>query len=285
MTQIGIYEKALPKDISWDERLALVSELGFNFIEMSVDETDERLSRLNWSQSECCELVGLMQKHQVKIHSICFSGQRRFPMGSHVKDVEIKSMELMWQAIDLASDLGIRVIQLAGYDVYYEDKDIFTRNQFIKNLEKSVAYAAEKGITLAIEIMDDPFINSITKFLKIKEQIPSPFLQVYPDLGNLSAWSENDIAYELEQGTNSIVAIHLKDTYAVTGECQGQFRDVVFGEGCVDFKGCLETLHRLNYPGPFLIEMWSENSDDFRSEINKAKEYLYPILREAGYDV
>ena len=45
---LGIYEKALPKNLSWPERLVLAKSCGFDFVEMSVDETDERLSRLDW---------------------------------------------------------------------------------------------------------------------------------------------------------------------------------------------------------------------------------------------
>lgn len=44
---LGIYEKALAKDLSWPERLVLAKSCGFDFVEMSVDETDERL--LAWS--------------------------------------------------------------------------------------------------------------------------------------------------------------------------------------------------------------------------------------------
>jgi hexulose-6-phosphate isomerase len=36
---LGIYEKALPKDLSWPERLVLAKSCGFDFVEMSVDET------------------------------------------------------------------------------------------------------------------------------------------------------------------------------------------------------------------------------------------------------
>ena len=39
---LGIYEKALAKDLSWPERLVLAKSCGFDFVEMSVDETDER---------------------------------------------------------------------------------------------------------------------------------------------------------------------------------------------------------------------------------------------------
>ncbi len=44
-------------------------------------------------------------------------------------------------------------------------------------------------------------------------------------------------------------------------------------------------LKRLDYDGTFLIEMWSEKSQDFRREIQQAKDYLSSKLKEAGYDV
>ncbi len=46
---LGIYEKALAKDLSWPERLVLAKSCGFDFVEMSVDETDEHRCRSRWS--------------------------------------------------------------------------------------------------------------------------------------------------------------------------------------------------------------------------------------------
>ncbi|WP_314063651.1 L-ribulose-5-phosphate 3-epimerase [uncultured Vagococcus sp.] len=285
MTTIGIYEKALPKNITWLKRLELAQSLGFDFVEMSIDETDERLARLDWTPAERLAVVQGIHQTGVKIMSLCLSGHRRYPLGSRDPLKREKAMELMAKAIDLAADLGIRTIQLAGYDVYYEEKTVSSRHLFIENLKAAVGLAAAKGITLAIEVMDDPFINSISKFLEIKEQVPSPWLQVYPDLGNLSAWPENDIGLELEKGINSISNVHLKDTLAVRGEFPGKFKEVPFGEGCVDFKGCLQTLKRLGYTGPFLIEMWSETSGQPELAIKEAQGFLLPLLREVGYDV
>lgn len=283
MTTLGIYEKALPKNISWKERLLLAKKLGFDFVEMSIDETDERLDRLDWTREERKEIREAIDETNVKILSICLSGHRRFPFGSEDAKVRAIALELMEKALNLASDLGVRTIQLAGYDVYYEEKTLRSREYFIENLKQAVAMAASKEIVLSIEIMDDPFMNSISKFLKIKEQIRSPYLQVYPDLGNLSAWPGNDVGYELEIGIDQISAIHLKDTLAVTDQFAGKFKEVPFGNGCVDFLGCLKTLKRLEYHGPFLIEMWSENSDTPEKEIEEAKAFLWPYLKEAGY--
>ena len=49
---LGIYEKALPRGLSWEQTFDLVHELGYNFLEFSVDESDERLARLDWTEHD-----------------------------------------------------------------------------------------------------------------------------------------------------------------------------------------------------------------------------------------
>ncbi|MGI1779775.1 TIM barrel protein, partial [Streptococcus uberis] len=75
---IGIYEKATPKQFTWLERLSFAKSLGFDFVEMSIDESDERLARLDWSKEERLKLVQAIYETGVRIPSICFSGHRRF---------------------------------------------------------------------------------------------------------------------------------------------------------------------------------------------------------------
>lgn len=283
MNPIGIYEKALPGGISWLERLRIAKELGFDFVEMSVDETDERLSRLDWTQEERRRFVLASLETGIRVPTMCLSGHRRYPLGSHDPATRAEGLSLMNKAIELADDLGIRVVQLAGYDVYYESKDETTRQYFIDNLKLACTWAQARQVILAIEIMDDPFINSITSYLSIAAEVGSPWLYVYPDIGNLSAWDNNVVA-ELNRGKYDIVAVHLKDTLKVTSEFKGKFKDVPFGAGCVEFVSALKTLKALDYHGPFMIEMWSEKSENYRSEIADALTFLLPKLKEAGYD-
>ncbi|MEZ2696349.1 L-ribulose-5-phosphate 3-epimerase, partial [Hafnia alvei] len=276
---LGIYEKALPKTLSWPERLALAKSCGFDFVEMSVDETDERLSRLDWSVAQRTSLVGAMLESGVAIPSMCLSAHRRFPFGSHDENVRQQARSIMTKAIYLARDLGIRTIQLAGYDVYYEEQDEGTLQRFTEGLAWAVEQAAGSQVMLAVEIMDTEFMNSITKWKKWDRLLSSPWFSVYPDVGNLSAWG-NDVSAELELGIDSIAAIHLKDTYPVTATSQGQFRDVPFGDGCVDFVGVFQTLKRLNYRGSFLIEMWTEKSAEAVLEIIKARQWIEAKMLE-----
>ena len=281
---IGIYEKATPKQLTWVERLKFAKDLGFDFVEMSIDETDERLARLNWSTEERLSIVKAVFETGVRIPTICFSGHRRYPLGSNNPDLEKQSLILMKKCLKLAQDLGVRTIQLAGYDVYYEEKSVETRQRFLKNLRKACDWAEEAQVILAIEIMDDPFINSIEKYLAIEKEINSPYLFVYPDTGNMSAW-RNDLWSEFFLGHRSIAALHLKDTHPVTETSKGQFRDVIFGEGCVDWEEIFSVIKNTGYNGPFLIEMWSENCktiDETQKAIQEAQNFLYPIMTKVG---
>ncbi|SUH01243.1 L-xylulose 5-phosphate 3-epimerase [Salmonella enterica subsp. enterica] len=90
---LGIYEKALAKDLSWPERLVLAKSCGFDFVEMSVDETDERLSRLEWTPAQRASLVNAMLESGVAIPSMCLSAHRRFPFGSHDEAVRQRARE------------------------------------------------------------------------------------------------------------------------------------------------------------------------------------------------
>ena len=117
---LGLYEKALPPELTWEERLRAVTELGFDYLEISVDEKDERLARLDWTQAERGVLHRAMRETGVPIQSMCLSGHRRFPYGSADPAVRARAHEITEKAVLFAREFGIRVIQLAGYDVYYE---------------------------------------------------------------------------------------------------------------------------------------------------------------------
>ncbi len=279
--KLGIYEKALPHGSSWQEKLGIAERLDFHFVELSVDETDERLARLDWSPAERKAFCSTVIDSPLTVPSMCLSGHRRFPLGSHDPHIRARALAVMEKAIHLAVDTGIRTIQLAGYDVYYEDGDTETRNWYLENMRKCLDMAAREQVMLAMEIMDHPFMNSILKFMDMKKNLDSPWFTVYPDVGNLSAWN-NDVIAEIAAGFNQIVALHLKDTHAVTKDHPGTFKEVPFGSGCVDFPRIFSKLKELAYAGPFLIEMWTERSEDPQKEIRDARQWLFQRMREGG---
>lgn len=270
----GIYEKAFSPLASWDERLCKAASLGFDYVEISIDETDARLARLDWNKAEKKALLDSVWNSGVPIRSMCLSGHRKFPFGSKDPAVRARAHSIMTKAIDFAGELGIRVIQLAGYDVYYEDSTPDSILRFQEGMAWAAEQAASAQVMLAMEIMDTPFMNSITKHMEYENRIHNPWYKVYPDLGNLSAWPENDPESELNKGIGSIVAVHLKDTIPPAKDFAGQFKCVPFGAGCVDFPARFAQLENLGYTGPYMVEMWYKDGTDDAAEIAKAATWL-----------
>ena len=277
---LGIYEKALDPRDDWDQRLEKAKALGFDYVEISIDEADMRLERLYWSEKQIEQLRRSCYEAGIGINSMCLSGHRRFPFGSADPKTREKAKDIMLRAIDFAAAMGIRVIQLAGYDVYYEPSTQQSAERFLDSIQWAACAAAQKQVMLAMEIMDVPFMNSITKNAVYEAYIRSPWYRVYPDLGNLTAWPENDVSHELSLGIGGIVAIHLKDTLPVTDSFPGKFKCVPFGSGCVDFSRDFALLESLNYCGPYMIEMWYADGTDDMQEVAKAKSWLEARFEE-----
>ncbi|MCX8959289.1 L-ribulose-5-phosphate 3-epimerase [Erwinia psidii] len=275
---LGIYEKALPPGDDWVVRLSQAKTLGFDFLEMSVDESDGRLARLEWSAEQRMAVINAIALTGVRIPSMCLSAHRRYPLGAEDDDTRNHGLEIMQKAIVLAQDLGIRVIQLAGYDVWYQQANTHTRERFRQGLELAVQMASRAQVMLAMEIMDYPLMNSISKALGYSHYLNNPWFQLYPDIGNLSAW-DNDVQMELESGAGHIVAVHIKDTLP------GVFKNVPFGHGVVDFEKCFRTLQNSGYRGPYLIEMWSESAEDPLQEVRQARAWVIRQMQQAGINM
>ena len=183
---LGLYEKSMPNTLTLEEKLRQAKASGFDFMEISIDETDAKLSRLDMTREERKALVDAMYQAGLPIKTMCLSGHRKYPLGSRDESVRARGLEIMEKAIQLACDLGLRIIQLAGYDVYYEEGGEDTRALFLENLKKSAEMAAAAGVTLAFETMETEFMNTVEKAMAYVKLVNSPYLKVYPDSGNLT---------------------------------------------------------------------------------------------------
>lgn len=278
--ELGLYEKAMPNSLSLKEKLATAKKIGFDYVELSIDETDDKLARLDWTAAERREVVEAALDTGIAFRSICLSGHRKYPFGSTDEVVRRRSMDIMQKACDLAATLGIRTIQLAGYDVYYEEGTEKTREMFATNLRKATEMAAASGVILGFETMETPFMNTVEKAMHYVSLVGSPYLGVYPDLGNLTnaAVAKNDstaslselVSKDLETGRGHIFAMHLKETVP------GKFREIPFGTGHTDFAAGIKKAWELGVRR-FVTECWAVD-DGWQKEAQKANDMMRALL-------
>lgn len=271
---LGLYEKAVPKTLSWREKLECAKACGYDFLEISIDETEEKLSRLDWTAVQRQELRRLGDSVGFPVRSMCLSGHRKFPLGASDPAVCARGMEIMEKALELADDLGIRIIQLAGYDVYYEPGTPKTEARFRENLQKAVKMAAAKGVILGFETMETPFMDTVEKSMAYVRRMESPYLGVYPDAGNLTNAAGlygGSVPDDLELGRGHLVAMHLKETVP------GKYREIPFLTGHVDFEGVIAKAWSLGVRR-FVTEMWDVGREEWEADIRFASGSMSAIL-------
>lgn len=276
--KLGLYEKALPDFTSWEEKLLLTAQCGFDWMELSVDESEKKLERLLCKPELLAALCSAQKNTGVHIRTMCLSGHRKFPLGSRDPAVRLRSMDVMQRAIALSAQAGISLIQLAGYDVYYEEHGEDTREYFCDGLAQAVELAAATGVSMGFETMETPFMDTVEKSMVYVRQIRSPYLGIYPDIGNLqnaACLYGREAVHDLRTGAGHIFAAHLKET------APGIYRDMQFGTtGHTKYVPCIRELWRQGvriYTG----ECWYHGEENYRDRLQSASAFLRSKITEA----
>jgi L-ribulose-5-phosphate 3-epimerase len=249
MITLGLYEKALPQTLDWSQRLAAAKQANYDFVEISIDDSDERIKRLDWDSKFRTSLRNEIQQSGMQIKSMSLSAHRRFPLGSEISQTRMKGLDIFKKAIDFSVDLGIRYILVAGSDVYHEDSNPKTLALFLEGLEEGFIRAAQSGVILALENWDIR-LESLKKVMEYVHHFNSPWFQVYADVGNL-VYAGKDVLAELELAKGHLAAVHVKDTLP------GQLRYVPPGDGAVPFAEVFKKLAELGFLGSIVLELWT----------------------------
>lgn len=276
--QLGLYEKSMPVTLTWCEKLTAAKDAGFDYVEMSIDETDEKLARLEMKAEEMDEIRAAMRRTGVMFGSICLSGHRKYPLGDPDPVKQTRGMEIMENAIDFAVALGIRTIQLAGYDVYYDEGTEETRAAFVGNLRVAAQMAARGGVQLGFETMETAFMDTVEKAMYYVDLVRSPYLGVYPDSGNLTNASlvyGKSVLDDMETGRGHIIALHLKESVP------GKYREIPFGTGHVDFAAVAKKAWALGVRR-YVGEFWYTGNADWKGDLSFANTFLRRALDAAA---
>jgi predicted hexulose-6-phosphate isomerase len=273
--RVGLYEKALPGAWDWDRRLSAAAEAGYRFVEISIDETDGRLARLDWTRGEMAAFRRAVEASGTPVLTMCLSGHRKYPLGSKNPATAQRANEIMRKAIDFSVDAGVRIVQVAGYDAYYEPSDADTRARYIDALCQAAEWAGAAGVMLALENVDADVSASLVASMDVVRAVGSPWFQMYADMANVAALGFDPVE-QLPLCGDSLVAIHVKDGRP------NVVRGVPFGTGIVPFEAVFATLARMGFCGLFTVEMWADldPSRDPLGSVAAAREFVDELLRK-----
>ncbi len=153
---------------------------------------------------------------------------------------------LRW-ALDRTVALGLSDLMLhAGFLPGLDDPG---RSAMLDTLAKAGQLAAEKGITLAFETGQE----TAELLRRTLDDLRAPNLKVNFDPANMLLYDMGDPIRAVEILGPDIRSVHVKD--ARRPKVAGQWgEEVPLGEGQVDIPLFLETLKKVGYAGPLMVE-------------------------------
>ena len=234
---VGLYEKALPAEWSWEQRLAAAAWAGYRYTEVSIDETDGRLARLE-DAGAAKAIRRAIENTGVPLLTMCLSAHRRFPLGSADPAIRERGYEIMRRAIDFsvlrrrAHRTGGRLRRVLRTAHGRHGEPLHRRA-----CTCATEWASQAGVMLALENVDVPVSASLHDSMKLVNEMASPWFQIYPDMANVAAEGFDPCA-ELALCAGHLAAVHVKDGQPKV------VRGVPFGTGIVPFEEVFRTLQR-----------------------------------------
>ncbi|MCQ2457160.1 MAG: L-ribulose-5-phosphate 3-epimerase [Clostridia bacterium] len=273
----GVYEKAFPEEISITEMLTEARNAGFDFFEINIDRTEQRISRVY--DPHFNETV----KHAVSesglpVRSLGLSALGTYTLGHPDNSISSRGMDIFRHTVEFAEDLGIRLIQIPGADMpKFDPRSEATHERFMDNLQSAVSFASSRGVMIALENMENDYMDTAEKSRKTTDLINSPYLQLYLDSGNITNAHANNmpaILKDLDFAANRLAAFHFKEVTPV------RYGGLFYGDGWVNFEPIAKKAYALG-ARRFTMEYWYTGNTGWRDDLKKARQYCDKWLAES----
>lgn len=179
------------------------------------------------------------------------------------------------QAVDLCHRLGIDLMNTAIGGHYSENED---KDAFMGNIHDLADYAAERDITLAIEIHGD-ITDTGAHAIPVIDAIGRDNVRLNYDTANVRFYGDTDPVDDIEITLPYMVHCHLKDH--VGGKKDWNFP--ALGEGEIDFKKLFGIMEAKGWHGPLTVELEFQGEPwPPLDEVNRAMKASYDYLVSLG---
>lgn len=275
--EIGLYEKAMRNTLTWKEKLQCAKECGYDYLEISIDATEEKINRIYMDTEEKREIMEAIFDTGIPIGSMSVSALTKYALGDPDQAVRDRGMEIAEKSIQLSSALGVRTVMIPGYDIYYGESTIETKRYFLENIRKIAEIAEREGILVGFETMENNFMNTTGKAVQYVNMVDSAYLKIYPDAGNITnaaVANRHDVCEDLSLGKGKLIALHLKETKPDV------YREVPFLTGHVEFERIINTAWKLGVRR-YVTELWDVGQPQWKEDICFANRSMKRLLDAA----
>ncbi|MBP6964567.1 MAG: sugar phosphate isomerase/epimerase [Armatimonadetes bacterium] len=227
----------LPGDLSMEDRFQLAAECGFDGVE-APPVTD---------RVECEAMRKAATAAGIEIHSVIYGGWGKPLSAPEPKDRQ-EGEQAVKDALHGARALGADTLLLVPGRVTEEIRyqDVYERSQ--ASIRKLIPTAKRLGVVIAVENVWNGFLLSPIEFARYVDELDSPFVQAYFDVGNVIGAFGFSQDWIRTLGPR-IRRLHVKD-FKLDGR---QWTNLL--DGSVNWKEVRKSIEEVGYGGYMTCEL------------------------------
>ncbi len=237
-----------------EKKLQAIKNAGFEAVELNLTE-DGPLS-VESSKKQVQQVRETVENCGLEVASLLAGAFWRFPLSSPDRKLREKGEQLLRKGMEIACLLGTDallvvpgVVQTESTGTHYVSYEkAYSASQ--ECLRKAALQAEKTGVYLCVENVWNRFLLSPLEMKRFVEEIGSPFVRVYFDVGNVLLFGFPEMWIRILG--KLIFRVHLKDFK--TGVGTG-FGFCTLLEGDVNWPEVLKALKEVGYDGYLTAEV------------------------------
>lgn len=256
------------------DAVQVIHEIGYNSIALTIDH--HCLNPFDSSsRTQLMELSKLLA--DLGMSNVIETGARYLldPRQKHEPTLmsgnQQRRIDFYKYCIEYAVELNSDCVSLWSGILTDDLSDEAALERLASGLHPVLQVAETAGVTIGFEPEPGMYIDTTSRFERLKQWVDSPNLKMTMDVGHLYCLHEVPITDYLHRFADQIVNIHMEDMKA------GIHEHLMFGEGDMSFPPIIEALKSINYTGGVHVEL-SRHSHDAPQTARKAFEFLAPLV-------
>lgn len=250
----GICWGTLPPDMSVADRLTLAADAGFDGVEPRIGDpgSSEDLVTIDATQAQLKDLLKRVQDSGLTCCSVMggSASVRTHPIVDNDPAERAKGMDAIRKALEITAALEAGVLLLVPhwvedrvrYDVCYE--------RVLEALNVLGPEAEAMGVVIGVENVWNKFLLSPIEFARLIDEVDSPGVQAYFDVGNVLVWGYP--YHWIEILGERIKRVHVKDFRTDVNNARG-FAQLLNGD--VNWPLVMKALRSIGYDGWITAEV------------------------------
>jgi len=261
-----------------EETFAQVKAAGFDGIELNVDRSGNSACSLSMESNETrlAEIKALSERYNLPVVSVA-SSLWGGTMGTPGAGASEQGRALLAQQLKCARVLGATGILTVPGGMSDTVSLAQAYETCAANLRAWLPLIEEYGLFVGLENVWNTFFTSPFDMRSLIDEIASPLIGAYFDVGNVTAFSRAEDWIDILGARIGLV--HIKD-FARKGGPNSGGEFCPLGRGSVDWSRAIPALRRAGFNGCLTAEVFKEGGqfyEEFYCETSKAMDQIINI--------